>query len=248
MLVNIRSDLRRESAACPCRRPTTPPTRQPPTAATRSPGKWSGRHAGDHRPRQGRGDAYPGSHLGPLVTDGRPEGRPECAQVMTVRRTGSSSTCAAAGTRRIRAARPRPRPARMPQPHIRSRGAAFTHPPGDSSAQACIQAGHQPPPVRNDIVFQPVTDCAGLWTFLSSARRPRGTRFPYRLQYRDGHRALAGNPRAYEVACCSGGDAGGSADAVPGPCSAGGAADAGSCAFIRASSPSTSWPAVRASS
>jgi dihydrofolate reductase len=53
--------------------------------------------------------------------------------------------------------------------------------------------------------------------------------------------------RDHEVAC-SGGDAGGSADAVPGPSSAGGAADAGSWAFIRASSSSTSWLAVRASS
>jgi hypothetical protein len=54
--------------------------------------------------------------------------------------------------------------------------------------------------------------------------------------------------RAQELACCSGGEAGGPADAVPGPSSSGGAADAGSRAFIRASSSSTSWPAVRASS
>ena len=60
--------------------------------------------------------------------------------------------------------------------------------------------------------------------------------------------AFAGDPRAQELACCSGVDTGGSADAVPGPSTAGGAADAGSCAFIRARSSSTSWPAVRASS
>ena len=41
---------------------------------------------------------------------------------------------------------------------------------------------------------------------------------------------------------------GGSADSVSGPSMAGVAAEAGSCAFIRASSSSTSWPAVRASS
>jgi hypothetical protein len=60
--------------------------------------------------------------------------------------------------------------------------------------------------------------------------------------------ALTGGPRVHEVACCPGGDAGGSAAVIPGPSTAGGAADAGSCAFIRASSSSTSWPAVRASS
>jgi hypothetical protein len=52
---------------------------------------------------------------------------------------------------------------------------------------------------------------------------------------------------AHDVAGRPGGG-GGSADAVSGPSMAGGGAEADSCAFIRASSSSTSWPAVRASS
>ena len=149
MLVNIRSDLRRESAACPAacrprrRRGSRPRRRQDhPGSGPDATLEITGRDRAE-------GDAYPGSHLGPLVTDGRPEGRPECAQVMTVRRTGSCSTCAAAGTRRIRAARPRPRPARMPQPQYPVPGSGV-HAPTGRLVRTGLHPGRAPATARSE--------------------------------------------------------------------------------------------------